>query len=76
MISSPVSSPDAPAGGCSVARCMPVISHSARSRRYSSSSAPWTLSSGWCGCSRWNPGMAAMVSATFGLYFIEHDPSG
>ncbi len=76
MISSPVSSPQAPAGGCSVARAIPVISQSARSRRHSSSSAPWVVESGWSGWSRWNPGSCAMASAIFGLYFIEHEPSG
>ncbi len=76
MIRSPVISPHAPAGGCSVARAMPVISHSARSSRQSSSSVPCTVESGWSGCARWKPGNAATVSATFGLYFIVHEPSG
>jgi hypothetical protein len=72
----PVSSPHAPAGGCNVARAIPVISQSARSRRQSSSSEPWTVDAGWSGCARWNPGSCATFSAIFGLYFIEHDPSG
>src|SRR3989442_1623656 len=76
MISSPVSSPEAPAGGWKVARAIPVISHRARSSLHSSSSATWIVSSGWWGWSRWNPGRAATCSATFGLYLIEHDPSG
>jgi len=76
MIKSPVISPHAPAGGCRVAAAMPVISHSPRSRRQSISSPPWTVASGWSGCSRWKPGSAATVSAIFGLYFIVHEPSG
>ena len=76
IISRPVSSPHAPAGGCRVARAMPVISQSARSSRHSSSSAPCTVASGCSGCRRANPGSAAAASASFGLYFIEHDPSG
>ena len=76
MMSRPVSSPDAPAGGWNVHRDIPVSSQRASSSRHNSSSAPWMVPSGWCGCSRWNPGIAATVSATFGLYFIEHDPRG
>ena len=56
MISRPVISPQAPAGGCRVARAMPVISHSARSSRQSSSSMPCTVWSGCSGCSRWIAG--------------------
>ena len=76
MISSPVISPHAPAGGCSVARAIPVISQSARSSRHSISSAPCAVWSGCSGCIRWNPGNAATVSATLGLYFMVHEPSG
>ena len=76
MISSPVSSPWAPAAGWKVAAASPVSSHRACSRRASSSSAPCTCSAGWAGCSRANPGRAAAVSATFGLYFMVQDPSG
>ena len=76
MISSPVISPQAPAGGCSVARAMPVISQSASLERQSIARVPWTVESGCSGCARWNPGNAATVSATFGLYFIVHEPSG
>ena len=52
MMSRPVISPHAPAGGCSVARAMPVISQSASSSRQSISSAPWAVSSG---CKRMQP---------------------
>ena len=76
MISSPVSSPWAPAAGWKVAAASPVSSHRACSRRASSSSAPCTCSAGWAGCSRANPGRAAAVSATFGLYFMVQEPSG
>ena len=76
MINRPVISPHAPAGGCSVARAMPVISHSASSRRQSISRVPCIVESGWSGCVRWNPGRAATVSAALGLYFIVHEPSG
>ena len=72
----PVISPHAPAGGCSVARAIPVISQSARSSLQRSSSAPWVVESGCSGWSRWKPGRAAIVSATFGLYFIVQEPSG
>ena len=76
MTSSPVISPQAPAGGCSVARAMPVISHMACSSLHRSSRAPCTVSSGCRGWIRWKPGRAATVSAIFGLCFIVHDPSG
>ena len=76
MMSRPVISPHAPAGGCNVARAIPVISQSASSRRQSISREPCTVASGWRGCVRWNPGSAATVSAILGLYFIVHDPSG
>ena len=76
MSNSPVISPHAPAGGCRVARAIPVISQSARSSRHRSSSVPCAVSSGCSGWSRENPGRFAAVSATFGLCFIEHEPSG
>ena len=76
MISSPVSSPWAPAAGWKVAAASPVSWHRACSRRASSSSAPWTCSAGWAGWSRANPGRAAADSATLGLYFMVQDPSG
>ena len=44
--SSPVSSPAAPAGGCSVAAAMPVTSHSVSSSSTSSSSQPWISDGG------------------------------
>ncbi len=59
-----------------MARAIPVISQSASSSRQSISSAPWAVRSGCNGCIRWNPGNAATVSATFGLYFMVHEPSG
>ena len=65
-----------PAAGWNVALAIPVISQSARSSRHRSSRAPWAVCSGWSGWSRRKPGSEAAVSATFGLYFIEHDPSG
>ena len=71
-----MSSPQAPAGGCRVARAIPVISQSARSSRHMSSRVPWTVRSGCAGWIRANPGACASTSATFGLYFIEHEPSG
>jgi hypothetical protein len=76
MISRPVISPHAPAGGCSVARVIPVISHSAASSRQRSSRVPWIVSAGCSGCNREKPGNPAAVSATLGLYFIEQDPRG
>ena len=72
----PVSSPHAPAGGCSVARAIPVISQIARSNRHISSRTPCTVDVGCSGWSREKPGIAAALSAAFGLYFIEQEPSG
>ena len=71
-----MSSPAAPAAGCKVAACIPVISQmhllqldeqlepalGARGR-----GAGWT----WA-----KPGREAPASADLGLYFIVHDPSG
>ena len=73
---SPVSSPCAPAAGCSVTPSIPTISASASSRRAISSSAPWASASGAYGWSRAKPGRRAAHSFTFGLNFIVHDPSG
>ena len=76
MISRPVSSPQAPAGGWSVARAIPVISQSARSRRHRQLERALDRVVGLSGCALENPEAAPPLSATFGLYFIEHDPSG
>ncbi len=77
MISTPVSSPCAPAAGCSVTAAKPAISASISCSSKISCSAPWTVSSG--SCSGWmaaKPGSRAATSLTLGLYFIVHDPSG
>ena len=58
MISRPVSSPHAPAGGCSVARAIPVISHSGALEPPEQLERPCTVWSGCSGCTRWNPGAA------------------
>ena len=74
--SRPVSSPAAPAAGCSVAAKVPVTSHRIRSRSARSASHPWIWSSGWAGWQPASPGIAATASHSLGLYFIVHDPSG
>ena len=76
MISSPVSSPCAPAAGWKVTPAMPVTAQSAPSSSTNSCSAPWVCDSGCSGCNLRNPDMAAASSASLGLYFIEHEPSG
>ena len=76
ITSRPVSSPWAPAAGCSVVTCRPEISASQRSSSYISSSAPCTSDSGWYGCRPAKPSSRAATSFTRGLYFIVHEPSG
>jgi hypothetical protein len=74
--SRPVSSPDAPAAGCSVAAAMPVISHSVSSTSTIRANQPWVNEAGAAGWTPANPGRAATASQTLGLYFIVHEPSG
>ena len=68
--SRPVSSPAAPAGGCSVAACMPVTAHRMSPRSASSSIQPWVSAAGAAGCTSVSPGSDAASSQSFGLYFI------
>ena len=72
----PVSSPCAPAAGCSVTAGSPVISPSISASACMIASAPCATSSGASGCSSAKPGIRAAASFTFGLYFIVHEPSG
>ncbi len=76
MISTPVSSPCAPAAGCSVTAAKPAISASISCRLWISAIAPWTLSAAWSGWMAAKPGSRAATSFTLGLYFIVHEPSG
>src|SRR5207249_2304401 len=76
MSNSPVSSPAAPAGGCNVAACMPVIAQSVSDSSTSSSSQPWMVDTGAAGWTLANPASEATSSQSLGLYFIVHDPSG
>ena len=76
MIRSPVSSPCAPAAGWNVSRAIPVASQSARSSVAEELERPCARSSSHSGCSVANPGSAAASSASFGLYFMVHEPSG
>ncbi len=76
MTSRPVSSPCAPAAGCSVVACRPEISASQRSSSCISSSAPCSSDSGWYGWRPEKPSSRAATSLTRGLYFIVHEPSG
>ena len=76
MTSRPVSSPCAPAAGCSVVACRPEISASQPSSSYISSRAPCTSDSGWYGCRPAKPSSRAATSFTRGLYFIVQEPSG
>ncbi len=73
---SPVSSPAAPAAGCSVAAAIPVIAHSASSSSTSTSSQPCTACAGVSGWTAAKAGIALASSQIFGLYFIVHEPSG
>ena len=79
IISMPVSSPCAPAAGCSDTASMPVISASiARELVHELQRALRAAASGRR--SGWRPAEAAagaaMSSLIFGLYFIVHEPSG
>ena len=75
-MSTPASSPWAPAAGCSDTASMPAISASIWPSACMSPSAPCGGGSGVSGCRRAKPGSRAMSSLIFGLYFIVHEPSG
>ena len=55
---------------------IPVISHRSCSAVYSTSMAPWTVSTGWRGWSWVKPGWAAASSLIRGLYFMVQEPRG
>ena len=76
IISIPVSSPCAPAAGCSVTRAIPVTAISACSSSHIRASAPCTWSSGCNGWSCASPARRTTSSLIRGLYFIVHEPSG
>ena len=71
-----VSSACAPAAGWSVTSSIPLIPARSSWSSCRSRSAPWTVSSGWCGWMSANPGNDAARSLTFGLYFIVQEPNG
>ncbi len=50
IISRPVSSPAAPAGGCRVAAAIPVMRHRALVKSHRSSNHPWAYGAGVAGC--------------------------
>ena len=75
-MSTPASSPCAPAAGWSDTSSIPEISARSRASSCMSWSAPWLAASGANGCRRAKPGSRAMSSLIFGLYFIVHEPSG
>jgi hypothetical protein len=75
-MSTPASSPWAPAAGCSDTASMPAISASIRARSCMSASAPCDSAAGVRGCRRPKPLSRAMSSLIFGLYFMVHEPSG
>jgi hypothetical protein len=68
---SAVSSPCAPAAGCSVTRGRPETAASAYDRPTMSSSAPCVVDTGWYGCSPAKPS-----SFNLGLYFMVQLPKG
>ncbi len=72
----PVSSPAAPAAGCSVAAAIPVTSHNASSSSTKICNQPWLNEGGAPGCTPAKPGRPATVSQIFGLYFMVHEPNG
>ena len=72
----PVSSPCAPAAGCSVNAARPVISLSISCRLYKISSVPCTASSGAKGWALASGSSTLNTSYAFGLYFIVQEPSG
>ncbi len=76
MTRSDVNSPAAPAGGWRETASIPRIAASHVSRSRMSRSAPCMHSSGVAGCSRAQPGSAAIASLARGLYFIVQEPSG
>ncbi len=76
MMSSPVSSPAAPAGGWKLARLIPVTSQSISSACSNTRIAPCTSSGGVAGWRSRKAGCSPAQSATLGLYFIVQEPSG
>ena len=76
MMSAPVSSPCAPADGCSDTPGSPAISPSHSCSSQSRRSAPCTFASSWYGWISASPGRSAMRSLILGLYFMVQEPSG
>ena len=76
MIFNPVSSPCAPAAGCSVKAAIPVMPHSSCSSSQISRSRPCACDTGCIGCMNANRDHEAMRSLSLGLYFIVQLPSG
>ena len=76
IISTPASSPCAPAAGARLTAGSPVISPSPRRSSSSVRSVPCASSGGACGCAPAKPGSDATRSSTLGLYFIVQEPSG
>ena len=75
-MSTPASSPWAPAAGCSETASIPAISASMPASSCMTRSAPWLAASGASGCRRPKPAIRAASSLILGLYFIVHEPSG
>ena len=75
-ISTPASSPCAPAAGARLDAAKPVSEQSASCSSCPTRRIPCTRSSASSGWASASPGSAAMRSSTFGLYFIVQEPSG
>ena len=76
MIIMPVSSPCAPADGCSVIASIPAISDKLSARVLRISRFPCASSAGAPGWIPARRGFAASFSLTLGLYFMVQEPRG
>ena len=72
----PENSPWAPAAGCKLTACIPVIVFNASCKLYINFKAPWTSSSFNAGWRFKKPSKFASISLTLGLYFIVQEPKG
>jgi hypothetical protein len=75
-MSTAVSSHWAPAAGCVVTPGIPMTTRSHSWSSATTASAPCARSSGWNGWIAAKPGMRAISSFSFGLYFMVQEPSG